>query len=610
MIAGLALGSDSKRYFRGMLPRLAIVTIIFMPLLYGALYLWGFWDPFGKVDQIPAAIVNQDKGAVAQGQKIKAGKQLTATLIESGQLDLTEVSYEDAKSGLADGDYYFTIVIPSNFSKAIASPAGNNPRKAKLTFTYNDANNYLAQVIGQDAAGQVINKAESGVGAKTMNQVLKQIQAAGAKLKTAADGASELASKLGEASAGSAKLSGGTNTLAGQAAAAIASINRLTDSASNLTNQINGINDPVLNTLNIGEYQQIADEAGQLIQQLNNLAAQLSSAAANPVPGGVTPEEANAANAVVSEISAGAAQIESKLRIQNDTLSGAIAQVEQELNAKVAEVQSGVTQLNNGANELSSGMVKLSAGADELASGLEEGLKQVPQWTKKQRLKVADTLSTPLLLVQKTDNAAPTFGSGFAPFFFSLALFVGGMLIWMILTPIQSRATVSGLNSYRTVITSYLSGIIVGAIQVLALFFVVYLALGLKVNNVIGMILFMMLASGSFIAMIQAFNAVFDIAIGRVVTLAVLMVQLVSAGGVYPVPVTSLPFQWIHPFDPMTYTVNGMRQLTVATSVDSRLWVAIAVLVGILVVSLSVSAFAVRRNRQYNMTRLYPPIEV
>ncbi len=75
-------------------------------------------------------------------------------------------------------------------------------------------------------------------------------------------------------------------------------------------------------------------------------------------------------------------------------------------------------------------------------------------------------------------------------------------------------------------------------------------------------------------------------------------------------PTTAKPFQYIHPFDPMTYTVNGLRQLTVAENIDSRLWIAIAVLAGILLVSLTLSALSVRRNRRYTMERLYPPIEV
>jgi putative membrane protein len=59
----------------------------------------------------------------------------------------------------------------------------------------------------------------------------------------------------------------------------------------------------------------------------------------------------------------------------------------------------------------------------------------------------------------------------------------------------------------------------------------------------------------------------------------------------------------------MTYAVNGLRQLTVG-GVDSRLWIAIAVLAGLLAASLAASAWSARRNRQYTMERLHPPIEV
>lgn len=59
----------------------------------------------------------------------------------------------------------------------------------------------------------------------------------------------------------------------------------------------------------------------------------------------------------------------------------------------------------------------------------------------------------------------------------------------------------------------------------------------------------------------------------------------------------------------MTYAVNGLRQLTVG-GIDTRLWTSVAVLAGILVVSLAASAWAARRDRQFTLERLYPPIEV
>jgi len=70
----MSLGTDLKRYSRGVLPRIALLTVIVMPLLYGAMYLWAFWNPFGEVDKVPVALVNSDTGAVAQGQNIRAGE--------------------------------------------------------------------------------------------------------------------------------------------------------------------------------------------------------------------------------------------------------------------------------------------------------------------------------------------------------------------------------------------------------------------------------------------------------------------------------------------------------------------------------------------------------
>ncbi|MBB1016525.1 hypothetical protein G6012_14615, partial [Dietzia schimae] len=55
MISGLSIGSELKRFGRGRLPRVAIVVLVLMPLLYSALYLAAFWDPFGRTSQLPVA---------------------------------------------------------------------------------------------------------------------------------------------------------------------------------------------------------------------------------------------------------------------------------------------------------------------------------------------------------------------------------------------------------------------------------------------------------------------------------------------------------------------------------------------------------------------------
>ncbi len=208
-----------------------------------------------------------------------------------------------------------------------------------------------------------------------------------------------------------------------------------------------------------------------------------------------------------------------------------------------------------------------------------------------------------------TKNRAATFGTGFAPFLLPLALFIGALIIWTQLTPLQPRPIVNGLGALRVVLASYWPALLLAVCQVLVMYVVVQFGVGLKAVYPLATVAFLILVGGTFLALIQAFNAVFGVAVGRVVTLAFPMLQLVSAGGIYPVETTAKPFQIIHPFDPMTYAVNGLRQLTVG-GIDGRLWTAVGVLGGVLVASVAASSWAARRNRQYTMERLHPPIEV
>ena len=69
----LTSGTELRRFRRGRLPRLAVAAMLLVPLLYGALYLWAFWDPTGHLDAMPVALVNADTGADRAGTRVTAG---------------------------------------------------------------------------------------------------------------------------------------------------------------------------------------------------------------------------------------------------------------------------------------------------------------------------------------------------------------------------------------------------------------------------------------------------------------------------------------------------------------------------------------------------------
>lgn len=648
MIAAFSPGSDFKRYYRGRMPRLAVAVIILMPLLYGALYLWAFWNPFGNVNNLPVAIVNLDVGADAMGEPLDAGTKVVEGIVASGQLQTHVVDEAEGTAGLEHGRYAFTITIPKDFSESIASAASGDPRQADLIFTYNDANNYLSTVIGQDAAAEVINDVTAQVGEQVFLAVVTGIKGELPKIRQAAAGVEQLNSGVDELSAGADKLADGLVTAKTGSGTLSGALDELVGALDGAVGQVErAVN---ANGLTTGELQQVAaairtstdavDNALRSIADantraqadlqavINDVRASGDDALADRLEGVQRSIEQSAVgqevsiaferlrgnvDALANEFDNPSSRVNVILRaVESGGINATLNQVTgkaNELRSGADQLTSGIVQLSDGANEITANMPKLVAGTAQLATGVEAGLKLIPTWNSDQQASFIKTLANPVVMKQVTHNEAKTFAYGFAPFFFGLALFVGGIIAWMLFTPLQSRPLAQGLGSFRTVLASYAPTLAIGFLQATILYLVVRFGLGMEYANPWGTFGFMLLMVAMFMAMIQMFNAVLGPAVGRVLTLAFLMVQLTSAGGVYPVAVTTLPFQYIHWIDPMTATVTGLRFMILGGA-DYRLWVAIGTIALLTAVFLAISTWAARRNRQYNMDRLYPPVEV
>ena len=157
MLAGFKLNSEIRSFKRNRLTRAALVILVLMPLLYSALYLWAFWNPFGNLNALPVALVNSDKGTSVDGKELRAGDKVIEGLKENDQISWIETDSEDARRGVESGEYYFSLELPENFSDAVASPTSGKPEKANLISTYNDANGYLSTMIGQNVMREVLN---------------------------------------------------------------------------------------------------------------------------------------------------------------------------------------------------------------------------------------------------------------------------------------------------------------------------------------------------------------------------------------------------------------------------------------------------------------------
>jgi putative membrane protein len=638
MLAGLTLGSEIKRFGRSRMTRAAIVVLMLLPLVYGALYLWAYWDPFGHTNKMPVALVNSDRGAVVSGQPFNAGAEIVKSLTADGSLDWHVVSPDDARSGVEHGKYYFMLELPPGFSAAIASPVTGQPKKANLIAVYNDANNYISTSIGRTAISQVLNAVSSRISGQAVNQMLSVVVSSGSGVKQAADGAAQLDNGAGQLVAGLDTARTGSETLATGAKQLSDGINQATDPLLAVTKAVSQIG---ANTQQLQQgataLQQANDQIGA-IATAQDAAATSLSAVIDQLSGSQDPVAANAANTLrgiqdqlrghqftpeirqrLTDAQNAAIAMTTGLRNPGSPLGAALDQVGskgQELTNKLTQLRDGAQQVASGNAQLASGIAKLDdgarqlkAGSAELASKLADGAKQVPNWTTEQKNAVADTIGGPVQLETSHENAAPNFGTGMAPFFLTLALFFGALVLWMVLRPLQSRAVAAEVLPIRVVLASYLPAAVIAIFQAAILYCVVRFALGMHVVHPVAMLAFMILISCAFVAATQAINAVVGPAVGRVLIMALLMLQLVSAGGMYPVETTSKPFQFLHRFDPMTYGVNGLRQLILG-GIDARLWQALIVLFVISAVALAISSLSARRDQLWNLNRLLPAIKM
>lgn len=702
---------ELRRFMRGRLPVAALVALSVIPLLYGALYLYAFWDPYGRLNHVPAALVVEDVTATASdGTKVHAGQDLADELVQRQIFDWTETDEAGAEKGLQSGKYHLLLRIPRDFSTELTTPPDQDvdPQSAQLQVVNDDANNYLSGVFSRTAFDEVRAAAAASASSGYYDKMLigftdlkKQTQDAadGAeKLKngvdSAADGADQLENGIDDAHSGAGQLSSGLGT-AGQGASDLAAgLKQLTAGTNalvtgteqaaaggrQLATVVDAAADQVEPVLRQNA-QVIADAATQVAQGADLLAAnigKLDDAAADAVtraedlqslvdglPAG-TPnlgdlkkaaaglvtaaervqttihgtdlgtlakrlrvvaadarkvaaaaphlaDDVAAARAKVDDLANGLGALETGAKkVQSgtadasagaDSLEGGIFQ----LASGARQLDNGLGTLSSGGQQLAAGLGQLQGGAAQLASGLADGAKSIPGYGDDPSQR-ADVLADPVSLDRTTLNPAATYGVGFAPYFLALALWVGAMIVYMVLRPLNRRYVVSGAPSYRVALAGLLPAVVIGLVQACLLFAVVTLALGLSPVHPVLTVGLMMLTAAAFAAIMQLLGAALGPA-GRIAALVLLMLQLTSSSGTYPVQTSPGFFQLVHPLLPMTYVVQALRH-TIDGGPAGTVVTGVLALLGYGLGALLLTVLVAHRSRRMTPSDLHPELVI
>ncbi len=419
MFAFLSPGTELSRFKRGKLPKIAVAVMLFIPLIYGALYLWAFQAPDKHMDSLPVALVNEDTGATNSGEAVNAGQDLSTKLLDGMDLKWEQTDAADATSGVADGKYYFSLTIPADFSKNAVSVGTDSPAQTRLDVEFNDSNNFLSSVLGKQAMSQVRDAVSEQLGEQTSSALLVGLHDAGDGLRAAADGSAKVTSGIDTAKDGAVKLVVGMKDLAAGSLTLKDGAVQLSNGATSLSTGITSLAGGAA-TLNTGASslstgaQSLASGLGELNTGASSLAAdsstlstgaqQLATSLGNAVPDaqkldkgaasvstGAGTLSANAAKLSGSaatlagsadSLSAGAAQTSSQMatliataeNLPPETPASALVESLKKLQAEgVQPLAAGASQLATGAHSLSTdGTTPLAAGAAQLANGAGE----------------------------------------------------------------------------------------------------------------------------------------------------------------------------------------------------------------------------------------------
>ena len=351
------------------------------------------------------------------------------------------------------------------------------------------------------------------------------------------DGVTQLQSGSGKVTAGLGQLSAGANQLADG------------------SNQVTG----GLGTLSVG--------ANQMAGGINQLADGSSQ-----VTGGL-----GTLSVGVTKLADGSNQVTTGL----GNLNGGLNQ----MSTGSTQLIDGVNKLADGSGKVTDGLVKVNDGSGELAEKLGEGAEKTGE--VKGTDKTYDMFASPVKVKTEKMAEVPNYGTGFTPYFLSLGLFVGALLL-SIVYPLRDTVGVpkSGFSWFISKFGVLLS---VGIIQAIVADVILLFGLGVEVQSIPYFILFSIVTSLSFIALIQCLVTAFGDA-GRFIAIITLIIQLTTSAGTFPLELIPKFLQPFNAWLPMTYSVSGLKAV-VSSGDFNFMWQNVGVLM-IFIVVLSLGTIA------------------
>ena len=272
----------------------------------------------------------------------------------------------------------------------------------------------------------------------------------------------------------------------------------------------------------------------------------------------------------------------------------------------LSEAKSGSQKLANGASLLESRSGALIDGTSQLASGADTLANKLADASN--RIKIQPTgattqqqIANPVKSEMTEKGNVPNYGYALSPYVLSLSLFVGALVL-NVIYPIRKT-----FSEQESAIRWWLSKASVAGVaafmQATILMLVMVFFLGLTPEHPAHFIGAIYLTSFAYMSIVSLLVIVLDNP-GRFLAMVLLVLQLGSSEGTFPIQTANGFFQTINPLVPMTYSIRALRQ-AISGGLDNAFYGgSMWVLAGFLLVAnlLTIGFFAYRGKRKFAHT--------
>ncbi|WP_346879649.1 YhgE/Pip domain-containing protein [Clostridium sp. UBA3061] len=318
-------GKDIKSIFKNRFIRVSVIAIIIVPLLYSLLYLDAFWDPYARIQDMTIAVVNEDGGALLDGEQVNYGEDIVENLKGNEEVGWDFTSNEKANEGLEKQGYYAKFVIPEDFSESVVAAKEGKPQVADLQFVCNEKKNFLAAQINSQVEKLLKEEIVGTISNNYVTVAFDKLYEAKDGFIKVADGSEKLYNGIGELNEKVPMLAEGANKLGDGSAQLKDGQGALNSGIKSINNGLSEVNSKVP-TLGLG-----VDKLYSGSQQVTNGLSEVNS----KVP---------ALGSGVDKLYDGSQQVTNGLS---------------EANSKVSNLSPGVNKLYDGSGALTGGSKSL-----------------------------------------------------------------------------------------------------------------------------------------------------------------------------------------------------------------------------------------------------------